>query len=161
MSLLDKFILDLEENGYCLTVEFKETLQFIKGNRDYCYKFLVNKKTFNVMFSENSISLYKFMINKNINVSTFDNLVNSVVCLSEKDIGISVDTHRYRRKNEDTFHFRSRAIIYSNIPKKLLIDQEEPVLYDFRNCLHALTEETNCNFYAEPWKAFKLLNQYK
>ncbi len=161
MSLLDKFILDLEENGYCLRFEFTEALRFGKGNYECSHGFLINKNTLNITFYRDSITVYKFTLNKNMKVTTFDNVANSVIDLSKKKIGISVDTHKYRRKNEDTFHFRLRSNIYETIPKQIMIDQEEPVLYDFRNCLHALTEETNCNFYAEPWKAFKLLNQYK
>lgn len=157
MSLLSKFILDLEESGYYLRVNLKETLQFAKGSYEKNYRFLINKISLNTIFSGESFTVYKFFLNKNMKVSTFDNIVDSVVRLRTKEIGVSIDTHRYRRKDGDIFHFRSRPLIYDTIPKQLLIDKEEQVLSDFRNCLCELTEETNCNFYAEPWKAFKLL----
>lgn len=158
MSLIDNFILNLEENGYSLRAELKETLKFAKDN--YRYSFLINKISLDILFN-GDFNVYKFQINSNIKLSTFHNLSDSIVSLSKKGIGISIDTHSYRKKNTDVFHFRLRPYIYAMIPNQLLIDQEEPILSEFRYYLCQLTEETNCNFYAEPWKAFKLQKQYK
>lgn len=158
MSLVDKFVLDLEENGYSLIHDFSNSFDFGKKATANINKgFILSKDVSMVQFSGLFLSLYKFPLNSKIRVSTFEDLHDSIISLAMKGIGISVDTHSVRRKSNNTFHFRSRPFIYNHIPESLYFDQEEPVLCEFRNFLCNFSEETNCNFYAEPWRAFRLL----
>lgn len=158
MSLVDKFVLDLEENGYSLIHEFSNSFEFGKKATDSINKsFMLSEDGSIVHFSGLFLSLYRFPLNSKIRVSTFEDLHDSIIFLAMKGIGISVDTHSVRRNSNDNFHFRSRSFVYNHIPGSFYFDQEEPVLCEFRNFLCNLSEETNCNFYAEPWRAFRLL----
>lgn len=69
MSLVDKFVLDLEESGYSLIHEFSNSFDFNKKATVSINKgFILYKDGSMVHFSGLFLSLYKFPLNSKIRV---------------------------------------------------------------------------------------------